>query len=126
MNHPDTLRYIASHEWARAEGDLVTVGITDYAQNELGDIVYLELPDIGRRLEENDVFGVVESVKAVSDLFTPVAGEVVEVNAALADEPEQINDSPYDAGWMIKLRVPDPAALDTLLDAAGYEAMLDA
>lgn len=124
MNHPEDLRYSASHEWVRMEGDIAAIGITDYAQNELGDIVYLELPEVGRSLVQEGALGVVESVKAVSDLFAPVAGEVVEVNEELVNEPERINAAPYEAGWMIKVRVADPASVDALLDAAAYEASI--
>ena len=124
MNHPEDLRYSASHEWVRMEGDIAAIGITDYAQNELGDIVYLELPEVGRSLVQEGALGVVESVKAVSDLFAPVAGEVVEVSEELVNEPERINAAPYEAGWMIKVRVADPASVDALLDAAAYEASI--
>jgi glycine cleavage system H protein len=120
MNHPDDLRYTQSHEWVRADGDRATVGITDYAQLELGDIVYLDLPKSGRALKQEDVFGAVESVKAVSDLYAPVSGEVVEVNEALSDAPEEINADPYERGWMIRIRVSNPAELDGLMTAAQY------
>jgi glycine cleavage system H protein len=120
MNHPDSLRYTKSHEWVRADGDRATVGITDYAQLELGDIVYLDLPKTGRALKQEDVFGAVESVKAVSDLYAPVAGEVLEVNEPLADAPEAINADPYEQGWMIVIRLSNPAELDGLMTAAQY------
>ena len=126
MNIPDELRYTKEHEWARLEDGLCVVGITDYAQGELGDIVYVELPEPGAQVETMGEFGVVESVKTASDLYAPLAGEVVAVNEALADSPELVNDSPYEEGWMLKLR---PTNLDedwpTLLDAAGYRETLE-
>ena len=125
MNIPDELCYTKEHEWARMEGDLCVVGITDYAQGELGDIVYVELPQPGTQVEIMGEFGVVESVKTASDLFSPIAGEIVEVNEELTDNPELVNDSPYDEGWMLKIR---PSNLEedwaTLLDAAGYKEVL--
>jgi len=124
MHHPDTLRYASSHEWVRAEGDLATIGITDYAQHELGDVVYLDLPKPGQTFRAGAIFGTVESVKAVSDLYTPVSGEVVEVNEPLQDAPEGVNNSPYDTGWMIRVRLSDPAELDALMDASTYEGSL--
>jgi len=123
---PSNLKYSKSHEWVEINGDIVTVGITDHAQEELGDIVYVELPEVGRQLAYDDVFGTVESVKAVSELFSPVAGEVVEVNETLTDDPANngalINQTPYEAGWMMKVRVSDPDALAELLDADSYKA----
>jgi glycine cleavage system H protein len=121
MNHPDDLRYARTHEWVRAEGDTATIGITDFAQNELGDVVYLELPEVGRTLQQNDVFGTVESVKAVSDLYAPVSGEVIEVNDELPDSPEEINQDPYVRGWMIIVKMDDPTELNELLTATQYE-----
>ena len=125
MNIPDELCYTKEHEWARMEGGLCVVGITDYAQGELGDIVYVELPQPGTQVEIMGEFGVVESVKTASDLYSPIAGEIVEVNGDLEDNPELVNDSPYDEGWMLKIR---PSNLDedwaTLLDAAGYKEVL--
>ena len=125
MNIPAELCYTKEHEWARMEGDLCVIGITDYAQGELGDIVYVELPQPGDHVEMMGEFGVVESVKTASDLYAPITGEVVEVNEELADNPELVNDSPYADGWMLKLR---PTNLDeewaTLLDAEGYKAVL--
>lgn len=121
MNHPEGLKYSRTHEWVRVEGDTATIGITDFAQNELGDIVYLELPEVGRTLQREDVFGTVESVKAVSDLYAPVSGEVTAVNDPLMDSPEEINTDPYERGWMIQVRIADPAELDDLLNAADYE-----
>jgi glycine cleavage system H protein len=121
MNHPDDLRYSRTHEWVRVEGDTATIGITDFAQNELGDIVYLELPEAGRALQQNDVFGTVESVKAVSDLYAPVSGEVLEVNDELPDSPEEINQDPYVRGWMIIMKMDDASEIDELLTARQYE-----
>lgn len=120
---PDDLRYTAEHEWARDEGGgVVTVGITDFAQDALGDVTFVDLPAVGRALTSNETFGVVESVKTFSDLYAPVAGEVIEVNTALADDPSILNGDPYGAGWMIKVRVSDPSAYAALLDAAAYAA----
>lgn len=120
-NIPADLRYAKSHEWARQESDgTVTVGITDYAQNSLGDITYVQVPKVGATLKAGDPFGVVESVKAASDVYAPVGGTVVAVNAALESAPETVNRAPYSDGWMLKLKPSDPAALKSLLDAAGY------
>ena len=119
---PPDLRYTKSHEWVRVEGDTAVVGITDHAQEELGDIVYLELPEVGRVLSAEDPFGTVESVKAVSELYAPVAGEVVAVNDALAGAEAAINESPYGQGWLIKVRLKEPAAADALLAADAYKA----
>jgi glycine cleavage system H protein len=121
MNHPEGLKYSRSHEWIQVKGDTATVGITDFAQNELGDIVYLELPEVGRALQREDVFGTVESVKAVSDLYAPLSGEVVEVNEGLTETPEAINADPYERGWMIRVRMADTSELDDLLNAADYQ-----
>lgn len=123
--YPDDLRYTRDHEWVRLEGDRGTVGITHYAQKQLGDVVYLELPEVGRTLKEHETFGTVESVKAVSELFCPVAGEVVEANSALVQSPEKINTDPYGAAWMIALRLSDPSAVKSLMDAAAYEAFVE-
>ena len=120
---PGDLRYTKDHEWIRVEGDEALVGITGYAADQLGDIVFVELPDVGRALEQHGTFGVVESVKAVSDLYAPVAGEVVAVNEALAGKPELVNDDPYGDGWMLRVRVADAAQADALLDAAAYEKL---
>ena len=125
-NVPSELKYSKSHEWVKLEGDIATIGITDHAQEELGDIVYVELPEVGRVLAYDDVFGNVESVKAVSELYSPLAGEVVEVNETLTDDPANngalINATPYEDGWMLKIRVSDPEALAELLDADGYKS----
>jgi glycine cleavage system H protein len=120
---PSDLRYTKEHEWVRVEGDVATVGITQHAADQLGDIVFVELPEPGKRLEQFATFGVVESVKAVSDLFAPVAGEVLEGNAGLATTPEVVNSDPYGAGWMLRVRLSDPAQLGQLLDPAAYEAL---
>ncbi len=121
-NIPADLRYAKSHEWVRVENDgTVTVGITDYAQNSLGDITYVQVPKVGAALKAGEVFGVVESVKAASDLYAPIGGTVTAVNAALEGAPETVNRAPYGEGWMIKLKPADPAAIKSLLDAAAYE-----
>jgi glycine cleavage system H protein len=119
---PAELRYSKSHEWVKVEGDTALIGITDHAQEELGDIVYIELPQVGRVLANDEVFGTVESVKAVSELYAPVAGEVVEVNEALSGAEASINEKPYADGWIMKVRLKDPAELDALLTADGYKA----
>jgi glycine cleavage system H protein len=123
---PTDLRYTNDHEWVRIEGDEATVGITQYAADQLGDIVFVELPDVGRVLAAAKPFGVVESVKAVSDLFAPLAGEVLATNDALSSGPELVNSDPYGAGWMVRVRVADAAELDVLLDAAAYDALVAA
>ncbi len=123
MSVPEELQYTRSHEWVRTEGDTATIGITDHAQDELGDIVFIELPEQGTTFEAGDSFGTVESVKAVSDLYTPVGGEVVEVNEALDSSPETINEDPYGEGWIVKLRVSDEGA--GLLSASDYEQFLE-
>jgi glycine cleavage system H protein len=125
MTIPEDLKYTQSHEWVRLEDGVVTVGITDHAQDELGDITYLELPEPGRVLAEGEMFGVVESVKAVSDLYSPVAGEVIEVNRAITDATETVNRDPYGEGWMIKIRLAEGAQLPDLLTAEGYAAAIE-
>jgi glycine cleavage system H protein len=125
-NIPDDLLYTKDDEWLRVEDQLATVGITDYAQDSLSDIVYVELPDVGDKFEAGETFGVVESVKAASDLFMPIAGEVVEVNEELADTPETINEDPYGGAWMVKIRLADPDALDELLSPEAYQEHCDA
>ena len=124
MNFPETLRYTKDHEWIRLEGNVATIGITEYAQHELGDIVYVDVDTVGKTLEAGVVFGTVEAVKTVSDLFLPVAGTITELNAGLAGSPESVNTDPYGEGWMIKMTVTNPAEADALLDAAAYGAML--
>ena len=123
---PADLRYTKDHEWVRVAGEAATVGITAFAAEQLGDIVFVELPDVGRVLEQFATFGVVESVKAVSDLFAPVGGEVVETNGELAGRPELVNEDPYKAGWMIKVRLADAGQVDGLLDASAYDELVKA
>ncbi|MGA3057272.1 MAG: glycine cleavage system protein GcvH [Candidatus Limnocylindrales bacterium] len=120
---PQDLRYTKEHEWIRVERDLATVGITDYAAGQLGDIVFVELPEVGRKVEQFAAVGVIESVKAVSDLFAPVGGEVVETNAELASRPELLNSEPFGAGWMIRIRISDSGQLSKLLGPATYEEL---
>lgn len=124
MNIPKELRYTKDHEWVRIEGDVATVGITDFAQGELGDIVFVEIETEGENLEAEEVFGTVEAVKTVSDLFMPLAGEVVEFNEAIADNPALVNEDPYGEGWMIKIKLSDTGAVDELLDADAYQALI--
>ena len=120
-NVPEDLHYSKDHEWVRVDGDQAIIGITDYAQNSLGDVVYVELPKAGDEFAANEPFGSVESVKAVSEVFTPIAGSVVAINESLADEPESVHSDPYGAGWMIRLKMSNPGAVDSLLTAAEYE-----
>ena len=120
-NVPEDLHYSKDHEWVRVDGDQAIIGITDYAQNSLGDVVYVELPKSGDEFAANESFGSVESVKAVSEVFTPIAGAVVKINESLADEPEKVNSDPYNAGWMMKLKMSKPGEADSLLTAAEYE-----
>jgi glycine cleavage system H protein len=120
---PQDLRYTKDHEWVRLDGDVATIGITDYAAHQLGDIVFVELPDLGRAVTQFGAIGVVESVKAVSDLFAPIGGEVVETNAELSARPELVNGDPLGEGWMLRVRIADVAQLDALLDAAAYEEL---
>lgn len=120
MNFPAELRYTKDHEWIKMDGDIATIGITDFAQSELGDIVYVEIETVGKTLEAESVFGTVEAVKTVSDLFLPVSGTITEVNPALAATPELVNNDPYGAGWMIKMKVANKADVDNLMDAAAY------
>ncbi|HET6410637.1 MAG TPA: glycine cleavage system protein GcvH [Anaeromyxobacter sp.] len=125
MDFPDDLRYTREHEWARRKGRNVVVGITEYAQDQLGDVVYLELPDVGDAVKRGESFGVVESTKAVSELFAPVSGKVVEVNDPLSDAPEAVNEDPYEEGWMIVIEPSDPGELETLMDARAYQAFVE-
>lgn len=120
-NIPDDLHYSKDHEWVRVEGDVAVVGITDYAQDSLGDVVYVELPKPGDDFASNEPFGSVESVKAVSETFSPVSGEVVAINEALTDDPDQVNKDPYGEGWMIRIKLSNPGEVDSLLTAAEYE-----
>ena len=122
---PDNLRYMESHEWVKSEDDIATVGITDYAQSEIQDIVFVELPEVGTQLTHKSELGVIESVKAAFDLYSPVSGEVIEVNETLLEAPEQVNESPYNDGWFLKIKMTDPSELDTLLDANGYQAHIE-
>ncbi len=124
MNFPANLRYTKDHEWVSLEGDIATIGITEFAQGELGDIVYVEVDTIGKALEAGDVFGTVEAVKTVSDLFLPVSGSITELNPALTGAPELVNTDPYGEGWMVKMKVSNTSDVETLLDAAGYEAVV--
>ena len=124
MNTPANLRYTSEHEWIRVEGNEAFVGITDYAQSELGEIVFVDVNTVGETVAQGDVFGSVEAVKTVSDLNMPVSGEVLEFNEALNDQPELVNNDPYGEGWMVKITVNDPAELNNLLDAAGYEKLI--
>ena len=120
MNIPAALKYTKDHEWVKLEGDIATIGITEFAQSELGDIVYVEIETVGETLAQEEVFGSVEAVKTVSDLFLPMAGEIIEFNEALESSPELVNSDPYGAGWMVKVRVSDASEFDGLLDAAAY------
>ncbi len=124
MNIPDTLRYTKDHEWVKLDGNIATIGITDFAQGELGDIVYVEIETVGKSLEAEAVFGTVEAVKTVSDLFLPVSGTIDEVNPELAANPELVNSDPYGKGWMIRMTVNNPADVESLLDAAGYHQLV--
>lgn len=126
MNIPEELKYTKDHEWVRIDGDTATVGITDFAQGELGDIVYVEVETLDETLEKDEVFGTVEAVKTVSDLFLPLSGEIVEFNEALEDEPETVNSDPYGEGWMIKIKISDASEVDSLLDAAAYKELIGA
>ena len=124
MNFPSNLRYTKDHEWIKLEGNVATIGITDYAQRELGDIVYVEVETVGKSLKAGEIFGTVEAVKTVSDLFLPVDGTITELNAALANAPESVNSDPYGEGWMIKMTVNNPADVEALMDAAAYDAQV--
>jgi glycine cleavage system H protein len=126
VSAPTDLHFTRDHEWVRVDGNDATVGITQYAADQLGDIVFVELPEAGRELKEAKPFGVVESVKAVSDLFAPISGEVTSTNAALANEPELVNRDPYGAGWMVRMTVSDASQLDDLLDGPGYDELVAA
>ncbi len=120
MNFPENLRYTNDHEWVSVEGDVATVGVTDFAQRELGDIVFVEIESAGKTLNQHEIFGTVEAVKTVSDLFMPLSGEVIEVNKGLDTNPESINSDPYGAGWMVKIKMSDAAQFDALLTSAAY------
>ncbi len=124
MNYPKEYRYTKDHEWAHIQGSTVTIGITDHAQSQLGDIVFVDLPAVGRTLKQGEPFGVVESIKAVSDLYAPVTGKVTAANEALKTEPATLNQSPHEKGWLIKIELTDPMSAEKLLDAAAYEKLL--
>ncbi|MER3472203.1 MAG: glycine cleavage system protein H [Chitinophagaceae bacterium] len=124
MNFPENLRYTKDHEWIRIEGDEAVVGITDFAQHELGDIVYVEVETINKSLKEGDVFGTVEAVKTVSDLYLPVSGTILELNPKLSGNPELVNTDPYGDGWMVRMKLEDPSAIESLMDAAAYRNLV--
>lgn len=126
MNIPSELKYTKDHEWVLIDGDIATIGITDFAQGELGDIVYVEVETVDETLDAEEIFGTVEAVKTVSDLFLPMSGEIIEFNESLEDEPEKVNTDPYGDGWMIKIKVADTSDLETLLDADAYKAIIGA
>jgi glycine cleavage system H protein len=125
MEYPEDVRYTEQHEWARREGNLVRVGITDFAQDALGDVVYVDIPEVGSEVRAGEPFGEVESTKSVSDIYSPVSGSVVERNVALIDAPEAVNDDPYGNGWMIVIELSDPTQWDALMDASGYRALTE-
>ena len=125
MEYPEDLKYTEEHEWILLEDDIATIGITDFAQDSLGDVVFVELPEVGSKVVAGKPFGVVESVKAVSDIYSPVTGEVVEVNEELPDTPETVNNSPYEDAWMIKVRLDDPGELDGLMGAEAYQKFVE-
>ena len=124
MNFPENLKYTKDHEWIKIDGDTGTIGITDYAQGELGDVVFVELPSVGKALKANDSFGTIEAVKAVSDLYAPVSGSIVEINRELEKTPETVNKDPYNAGWMVKIKFSNTSEISSLLDAAAYKALI--
>jgi glycine cleavage system H protein len=126
MKIPSDLKYTKDHEWVKIEGDIATIGITDFAQSELGDIVYVEVETVDETLDAEDVFGTVEAVKTVSDLFLPLSGEIIEFNEALQDEPEKVNTDPYGEGWMVKVKISDSSEIDNLLSADDYKAIINA
>jgi glycine cleavage system H protein len=124
MNYPDNLHYTKDHEWIKLEGDMATIGITDFAQHELGDIVYVEIDAVGKELSAGDVFGTVEAVKTVSDLFLPVSGTITEVNPNLNSNPELVNSDPYGEGWMVKMKIADLSSVDELMDKEAYQSLV--
>ena len=124
MNLPSELKYTKDHEWAKKDGDILTVGITDYAQGELGDVVFVELPNIGDSVEKNESFGTIEAVKAVSDLFSPVSGEITAINENLSDQPDSVNKDPYGEGWMVKIKMSDTAEWDELMKSEEYAELI--
>ena len=124
MNHPESLMYTSEHEWVKIENNIATVGITDFAQGELGDIIFLEFPEIDEEFNEGEIFGTIEAVKTVSDLFMPISGKIVEVNESLNDDPENVNSNPYESGWMVKIELFANAETDSLLDSKSYIEMI--
>ncbi len=126
MNIPSELKYTKDHEWVKIEGEIAVIGITDFAQGELGDIVYVEVETVDETLEKEEIFGTVEAVKTVSDLYLPLSGEIIEFNNSLEDEPEKVNTDPYGEGWMIKIKISDPAEMESLLNAAEYKELIGA
>jgi glycine cleavage system H protein len=126
MNVPENLKYTKDHEWVAIEGDVATVGVTDFAQKELGDIVYVEIETLGESIDQDEVFGTIEAVKTVADLFMPVSGEIIEVNESLEDSPEDVNASAFEDGWMVKIKMSNPSQADELLDTAAYTSLIGA
>jgi glycine cleavage system H protein len=124
MNHPENLMYTSEHEWVKIENNIATVGITDFAQGELGDIIFLEFPEVDEEFSEGDIFGTIEAVKTVSDLFMPISGKIVEINESLNDDPENVNSNPYESGWMVKIELSANAQTDSLLDSKSYLEMI--
>ena len=124
MNFPENLKYTKEHEWVSIEGDVATIGITEFAQIELGDIVFVEIETEGENLNQNEVFGTIEAVKTVSDLFMPITGEIIAINADLEDAPESVNESPYENGWMVKIKASDLSQIDDLMDASAYKSLI--
>ena len=124
MNFPDTLKYTKEHEWVRVEGTIAIVGITDHAQSELGDIVYVDIPEASATLKQGDTFGTIEAVKTVADLFSPVSGTITEVHSSVNDAPESVNSDPYNEGWLVKIEMSNPAEVDALMDVAAYKALV--
>ena len=124
LNLPEDVKYTKDHEWAKQDGDIITIGINDYAQDQLGEVVFVEMPEVGDSFSQGDEFGSVESVKAVSEIYIPVSGEVVEINEALEDEPELVNNDCYNNGWLIRIKPEDPSEMDNLMDKAAYLEML--
>ena len=124
MNFPENLKYTKEHEWVSIEGDVATIGITEFAQSELGDIVFVEIETEGENLDQNEVFGTIEAVKTVSDLFMPITGEIIAINADLEDAPESVNESPYENGWMVKIKASDLSQIDDLMDASAYKSFI--
>ena len=125
MNLPSNLKYTKDHEWIMIDGDVATVGVTDFAQGELGDIVYVEVETLGDTMDRDEVFGTVEAVKTVSDLFLPLSGEIIEFNDSLESEPEKVNSDPYGEGWMIKIKISNPSEIEDLMDDAGYKSLIE-